>query len=957
MILKEGQEGDTVKYVGSVARAITAGDSHLADDLTQDVLLVALANSPRDEDSLLPWLRSITQNKLKYARFRSATRPRHSTNADENLERMRARELDPVQSLTQAELKERVQKLLLALPEGHQEIVRMRAIEDLPPREVAKRLGIPVETVRTTYRRSLVVLREGADREVGDDALGEWRLPAAFLWGMPKRAAWSALGLASVLIVCAVGLWKLQGAEDLPEALVPIEMQADLAAVTAPVDLGTLPVETRALTAPLLAQVDLRVAHEGQPVHGEEVTLSSASGNVMLGRTDVDGALQLAELAPGPWTAWHRGKLIDSKELESGANAWDLQVELDLGMQVKVVNRDGQPVQGVYVYRLDESTNRSAPLGQTDAAGQLEARVPLSGSWVAARGPAGFSSSAAYLDQPMVDGRRGALELILEDHSVAWYRVKFPDGVPSDSRNVVTKHRRPTATTQQSISRGIERNSYWLPPWRRADGAYGVRRGPGIAFVALDAAGEPWWVSRENRQIDPLEQTLEAKLPFTVTGLLVDPEGLPLPGMDVFVAGGAADGMSTLRTTTDEGGRFSLAGCPEDRVRLRCEVGKQAVAKRPIDGDVVDIGEWQIRHATVELEAIGSPGPWKCTTFKPALLATLPEFNPSLVGMTREVFASSALEHCKIDIPRGDVGEAILVEAGEGEGTRSLFVKRPKGGWKKEAVRVELGLAHPVRLYAQYPRDRFPVRAVWVEDDLRWASTALADPASGLISSALLPAGRWSLKLVDCLSLSSNTEVRSVGAGNEYDFGALSLNSGRARVNLSMGGLSSQHAGGILRAIGEDGIDAAKVFIKAGEPIPYEIVTELAVGKYRFLLKMIGGDGAVGEGMIERGFITDVTLSRSHLYVALGAANLGRKQVTGASLILLDSAGIEVWREPVPAQIGGAARTHWFIVPRLAESQLCAELSDGTLVPTLLAGVNVSTIIFLPFKTWTGSTE
>lgn len=957
MIFKEGQEGDTVNYVGSIARANSTGDPHLADDLTQEVLLVALANAPRDMNRLLPWLRAIVLNKLKFARFKSASQPRLSTNADDDLECMRGRELDPIEALSQAELKERVQKLLLALPSRHQEVVRMRALEGLPPREVAERLDMSVETVRTIYRRSLAVLREGAEREFGAHAPGGLRSPAVLFWGLPKRAVWSAFALTSAFIVGAVGLWKLQVEPDFPESLAPIDAQVDLAAGIASGDLMTLPAETRVPAGRLRAQVDLRVFDEGQAAVGEEIALMSDAGSVVLGRTDEGGALQLRDLAPGPWAALHRGKVIGSKEIESGANLWDLQVDLKLGMQVTVVDLDGGPRPGIEVHRYDDLTGRSSLLGQTDAAGRFEGQVPCAGSWVAARGPVGRSSRATYLNQPIIEGQGGELQLVLEDNPVSWHQIRFPDEVPLNSRDVVVRHGKPNSTTQQLINSGTHQSSLWLPPWRRADGAYGVRRGWGHVFAALDEAGHPWWISQENRKADPLDSILNVDLPFAVTGQLVNSLGLPVVGMEVFVTGGAVEGITNLRTTTDVDGRFRLAGCSGDGVNLQCELGRQVRAMRPVEGNLVDLGVWDVRPMTVVgLEALGSPGPWKCTTFKPNVRAALPKLTPSLLGVASEFRASSAFEHCRVEINRRTTGGAILVEAGAGESTRRTFVKRPREGWPTEPIRVDLGSARTVRLYAQIPKDRLPVRAIWVEDDLGWTSTALADPATGIISSAQLPAGRWSLKLVDRLGLLTTSDVAAVGAGKEYDFGALAIQSGRARISIPMGALGLQSPGGLLRVAGQDNT-VARVPIKAGGPIPLEMTVELPAGKCRFFLRMNGRYSAVGEATIERGFITDVTLSREHFFVEFASTEVQRPLLTDMSIKLVNSEGGEVWRASMPAPDSRTASRPWFIVPRIPNTELHAEHSDGTLVPNLLDGLEVVTHVSLPFERWSGSKE
>ena len=960
MILDEGQEGETVKYVGSAARAATAGDPHLAEDLAQEVLLFALANSPRDDGRRLAWLRSITQRKHRFARFRSATRPQQSTNTDAELERTRGREYDPAQRLTQAELRSRVHDLLLALPEAQREIVHLRAVEDLPPREVAKRLGIPVETVRTTYRRSLETLRRGADREGGDDALRDWRLPA-LAFALPKRVALSAFGLVSALLVTAAIYWNLQEVQDLPETLAPIDTLVELAAVSTSVDIAALPVEERRLAAPVLARVDLRLFSNGQAVGGEEITLSNASGDVVLGRTDSGGWLEWAELRPGSWKAWYRGELLDSKQLESGANAWALHVELELDMTIRVIDVGGQSAPEIDVYRYDEATNRTALLGQTDATGQLEARIPVANSWVAARGVAGFSSLGLSVDQPFVKAQGGVVQLILREHPVTWHQINLGEEVGPDSGIVVARSGGAGSRSIQSINMGIRRGSGWLPPWRRADKAYGVKSGCDFEFAALDEAGELWWVSRGAGGTHPTGSILEAKAPFSVRGQLVDTNGRPLAGLDVFVTGGPARHMSDIRTTSDEGGRFTLTGCPDDLVNLRSEFGKRRLVKRPTEGRAVDIGKWELRKVAVMIEALGFPGSLRCTTFNPALRRSsnsLPERNPSLVGSMTQVFASPGSEHCKVEVPYAAVGAAILVEAGAGMNPKAALLKRPHGGWTGKPLRVDLATADSIRLRAEFPTDRFPVRGVWVEDDCSWTSTALADPVSGTIRSAPLPAGRWSLKIMDRHSVTTQSGIATVRAGDHHDFGAMSIEMGWARVSLRHRDTRSQSQGGALKVHQDVGVGSATMVFMAGELVPPETMIELPLGSYRFALELKGEGSAVGKGVIERGLVADVTLSSEHFLVRLGNKSRGEEPSLSASLKLVDSMGYEHWSTLIPPVGEEGART--MLVPRIPNTWLRTERSDGTLLADLSELIDLTRpfkAIRFEFEQWTDSEQ
>lgn len=60
-----------------------------------------------------------------------------------------------------AELRERVLASVARLDERYREVVRLRYFEDATPSEIAARMRLPVETVRTRLKRGLVLVHRG----------------------------------------------------------------------------------------------------------------------------------------------------------------------------------------------------------------------------------------------------------------------------------------------------------------------------------------------------------------------------------------------------------------------------------------------------------------------------------------------------------------------------------------------------------------------------------------------------------------------------------------------------------------------------------------------------------------------------------------------------------------------------------------------------------------------------
>src|SRR5262245_34976909 len=117
------------------------------------------------------------------------------------------------------EVRARVVKAVLALPEPYREVVLLRFFEHLPPRAIARRLQLPVETVRTRQKRALAQLRQELDGAAGDRAAWAVLLvpfarpaPVGFAAGaliafQGAMAMATKTKVAAVVAACAVLFW------------------------------------------------------------------------------------------------------------------------------------------------------------------------------------------------------------------------------------------------------------------------------------------------------------------------------------------------------------------------------------------------------------------------------------------------------------------------------------------------------------------------------------------------------------------------------------------------------------------------------------------------------------------------------------------------------------------------------------------------------------------------------
>ena len=141
----------------ALARALVR-DAGAADDLVQDTWLAWLERGASAR-SLPAWLATLVR--------RAATRTRRTDERRARREGIVARaEAEPAthEILEREEARARVVAALAALAEPLRTTLVLRFLEDLPPRAVAARMRVPVETVRTRTRRGLDALRAELDR-------------------------------------------------------------------------------------------------------------------------------------------------------------------------------------------------------------------------------------------------------------------------------------------------------------------------------------------------------------------------------------------------------------------------------------------------------------------------------------------------------------------------------------------------------------------------------------------------------------------------------------------------------------------------------------------------------------------------------------------------------------------------------------------------------------------------
>lgn len=328
------------QWVRALARSLYL-DRNDADDLEQETWRMALERPPRHAASLRAWFARAVRNAAV-----SKARQRNVRGARESEVLPRGGDPTPEEAVAEAELLARLAQAVVRLDEPYRTAVVLRYSKGMEASEIAARLSVPVETVRTRLKRAVEQLRRSMGVDLGNDRDARCLLLFGVRAGRhtpvtPGAVAASSGALAggavmaagtkalAVTVVLALGVvwWS---ATDHSE-ITPAGRAADVGPVQAAVDNGAReprrvhPEESGEASQETSAAPRIRgqvVDPEGNPAAGVRVVLRpeqlsggkpldlagdghAASGSSREVRTDAGGAFAAEPLdAPGVASAF-----------------------------------------------------------------------------------------------------------------------------------------------------------------------------------------------------------------------------------------------------------------------------------------------------------------------------------------------------------------------------------------------------------------------------------------------------------------------------------------------------------------------------------------------------------------------------------------------------------------------------------------------------------------------------
>lgn len=592
-------------WVRALARRLVA-DENAADDVEQETWLEAMRHPPRDASSPRGWLAAVVRNAARKFGRSASRRSRHELAAAAREPERAAGDL-----VAEAELGKRLVELVLALDEPYRATVLQRHFEGLETAEIARRAGVPVETVRTRLKRATAQLRDRMDERHGGRRAWAlvlvgpaWRTPdlARVGKGIAMGTAKKAAIAVAVLVVIGAVVWQ-----SLPEgdgttgdtatarvAAGTASSEKNRARPSAPAAKETPAVGAGAPAVDPLLRVDPATAHrvtvrtaDAAPVPGAVIELfvrrdpNAQPTPAMRARfgempspdarftTGADGVALLPKLprgVAGTMTVRRDGFAVASAD----AGAIEIVLLPACAMTGRVVDARGRPVASARVvagsamsgpwFGLDPKVTATT----ADAAGRFELRgLPRGTATIFACWPGGIPSKCL---EAVLPGARDVTVVLAGGGTVAGRVTEAGTGAPVEGAVV----------SVSQYGSGSPIGPAFGVATSGTDGAWRVEHFPSDTWDSVEVAKPGWYAptraSHSSQNAIPPDGVVTIDLQLArggrVTGRVLGPDG-PVAGASISAIGGEDGGQEARRTArSGDGGAYAVEGLPPGRTAL-----------------------------------------------------------------------------------------------------------------------------------------------------------------------------------------------------------------------------------------------------------------------------------------------------------------------------------------------------------------------------------------------------
>jgi RNA polymerase sigma factor (sigma-70 family) len=587
-------------WLRRLARSLVVQEDR-AEDLLQETLLVAVEQAGVPVGSVRSWLGVVTQNLARRLSARERDRC--------EVEAVRAR-ADLAEAtgevVGQAEMHRRVTEAVLALEEPYRSTILFRFMRGLSYAELAERMKVPIETVRTRVKRGLKRLRLELD-----DSSGSCRAWAAPILGVSSfaRLAPTSIGNGSlcmgsivggvvmnkvlvplgvaVVLVCLWAFWPSAtgepgGTSGDESPVRPLVAELPATAKPEPIRRTELAEKPPKKATPTAGSLIVKATYEvdGKPVPDLVVMVGPPGADHRVGyrrdTTDAAGFVRFEDLPAGRiWVQNVRHDDLVRTAIEAGVET-EAALVLPKGRTATgiVVDRHGVGVPGAAVILKSQrdSSREFEHVTDTDADGRFHLPSCPKNGMIGARAEGHAPSIMQFL---FAKSKEIRIELPATGGGVTG-AVSTDDGSPV--RDAVVR-----------IGRGSKSgiSGAPTPPALVRTDIAGRFHALGLAVgthpIEVRAAGlAPWQGNCQVQAGATLTRDITLQRGVICTGVVVDGAGTPLVKVEVEV--GSWDDIAHYRAFTGEDGTFRLEGLPAGNVELRAEHHKHGVAKMKVRG-------------------------------------------------------------------------------------------------------------------------------------------------------------------------------------------------------------------------------------------------------------------------------------------------------------------------------------------------------------------------------------
>ena len=804
-------------YVRRLARSLVFDDAR-ADDVAQDVWVAALEHGPRETSSLRAWLAALARNlawksrrgdRRRAAREEAVARPEAVPSAAEILERESVRR--------------RVIEAVLALEEPYRSTIVLRYFEGLEPREVARRLDVPVETVRTREKRAREMLRARLDREHASDGNGRraWSLalvrelrldvPPSHAWPIVAKSILSgglvmstvkivAGASAALLLVLGTFAWiehrrapelspslaagSTEALERAPKTAETAKTPAERVAVQG--DNGPAKAATD-LQGSLLVRVRWRDDHT--PAADVGIQVEDELGQVEFqwsdARTDADGTCTFDHLRPGTITVY-ADRQIEGQKYRSGVDVEvppgtcaETELEIAPGYSVdgEVVDERGAPVSGAVVLMArDQIGWLGLPVARSGADGRFRIRAAPPGSclcaYLAGRSPSLRPRLPMSLGPDMhfrlvLPGPGGDLEGVVTDLAgspIADAKVLVGG---EDYRDVRLVEGQTVHGPASRLARTDELGRF------RVEGLE-----PGSRPLTVRASKFAQCTSTaEVRAGETAHADVRLSDQVIVEGAVHDGDGRPLA--KVFVVHKEGETFLRVLSKTAEDGTFRLVGLPVGDFHLKASLQGTGSAEVDLHGVAGAVLHWDAVLSSGHSIAGRIFGPVE--GLGDLLVEGRPTKPPGRGVMTHAdadgKFKFTDLEDKSYDLVVFTSKRMPLARAsGVSPGTTDLRMEIERASLPSARIRGRLVAS------GDRPVDAEIRLSMKETSNFSTGMTLRSDPATGRFEAGPLPPGDWTLSIRPPGLVPRTIPGRALAAEETWDLGDVEISSGGVLV-------------------------------------------------------------------------------------------------------------------------------------------------------------------------------